>query len=138
MAARKQRSALGVGATTLLTVLVVLLLATFSVLSLVSARSDLQLSQMAVSSVQASYTADSQATQWYAELDSFCAANASRDLRAALQQADYELLDSPTDGLVATKTFPAGEKRQLVASVAIAEDGSTTIRQWQISATSTS
>ncbi|MDR2108677.1 MAG: hypothetical protein LBP28_04360 [Coriobacteriales bacterium] len=131
MAAGRQRSAVGVGVSTLITVLVVLLLATFSILSLVSARSDLQLSRMATSSAQDFYAADSQATRWYAELDTFCAANASNDLRRALQEKGYELLESSSDALVVTKAFAVGEKRQLTVSIAVTADGSTTIRQWQ-------
>jgi hypothetical protein len=138
MTGRKQRSALGIGVTTLITILVVMLLATFSVLSLVSARSDLHLSQMAVQSTQDYYAAESEATQWYAQLDSFLATKPSGDLRAALKQAGYVLLDSPTDDLVVSKVFPAGEKRKLTVSIAIAADGSTTIRQWQTAPIATS
>jgi hypothetical protein len=55
-----------VGVITLVTTLVVLLLATFCVLSLVQARNDLELATKASASTAAYYKADSAATQWYA------------------------------------------------------------------------
>jgi hypothetical protein len=65
-AKRTSRSAMGVGIAALVTTLVVLLLATFSVLSLVQARDDEHLARQAANSAEVYYQADSAATRWYA------------------------------------------------------------------------
>jgi hypothetical protein len=195
---KKQRSAMGIGVTTLVTILVVMLLATFSVLSLVSARSDLNLSEMTIRSASDYYDANNEATRWYAQLDAICVANSAAaanngasasagaaganngansaanasasasssaanasasssaagaaganpganngtgsaantnidaDLERLLRQNGYNQISEDDAGLMVSEVFQAGEKRQLSVSVAIAKDGKTTVRQWQI------
>ncbi|MDR2671856.1 MAG: hypothetical protein LBC35_00870 [Coriobacteriales bacterium] len=127
------RSALGVGVTTLVTILVVLLMASFAVLSLVTARSDLALSDSAITSVTDYYKADAAATQWYAELDSFCSrlTGTVSDYQAMLEATGYATVLTADGEIRVTQDFAMGETRHLIVTVAIERDKTTTIRQWQ-------
>ncbi|MCL2756744.1 MAG: hypothetical protein FWD43_01525 [Coriobacteriia bacterium] len=127
------RSALGIGVTTLVTVLVVMLLAAFSVLSLASARSDMRLSSMSAQSVSDYYAADSEATMWYSALDSLLARSASQstDWDRVLRNAGYSVQRASDGGIQVRETFAMGPYRELVVTVAIAENGTPMIRQWQ-------
>ncbi|MDR1714163.1 MAG: hypothetical protein LBR39_08460 [Coriobacteriales bacterium] len=103
---RTSRSAVGVGLTTIVTIMVVVLLTTFSVLALVSANSDLRLSRMATTSAQSYYQADSAAQRWLTELDR----------------------TSPGEH---SASFPIDAHRSLEVTVQIMPDGSIQIQQWQ-------
>ncbi|MDR1359287.1 MAG: hypothetical protein LBJ48_08080 [Coriobacteriales bacterium] len=129
----QKRSALGIGVTTLVTILVVLLLATFSVLSLVLARSNLELSQRAATQAQSYYAADSEATVWYAALDTFAATmeGAPTDFAEQLKEAGYEPQTSDAGELVLTQGFAINDQRTLMVTIAVNSDKTTTIRQWQ-------
>ncbi len=129
----KKRSALGIGVTTLVTILVVLLLAAFAVLSLVSARSNLGLSQMATDQAQLYYAADSEATIWYAELDVFAAhmAGEPASFQAQLSQAGYTAQTTDSGELRVTEGFSINENRTLMVTIEVNDDRTTTIRQWQ-------
>ena len=130
---RGQRSAMGIGVTTLVTVMVVMLLATFSVLSLVSARSDMNLTQMAAQAAADYYAADSMAVTWYAELDAFMRnrLNDQVNWEDTLRSAGYNITQTADGELLVSTSFVMGQKRELVVSVAIAADGTSTIRQWR-------
>jgi flagellar basal body-associated protein FliL len=130
---KKSRSALGVGVITLVTILVVLLLAAFSVLSLVSARSDYNLSTMATESAENYYKADSAATEWYAQLDEAAGKlTGSAELyQAALEDAGYTVNRTNLGELRVTQSFTMGAGRQLDVTVAVLNDKTTIIRQWQ-------
>jgi len=129
----KKRSALGVGVTTLVTIIVVVLLTAFAVLSLVSARSNLRLSEMAVSQIQRYYEADSTATVWYAELNDFVATleGAPQDFEGQLVAAGYQILYNEENILMVYKGFSVSEHRYLTVTIAVNDDRTTTIRQWQ-------
>jgi len=129
----KGRSALGIGVTTLITVLVVMLLAAFSVLSLASARSDIRLSRMAAQSASDYYAADSEATTWYAALDTFLdrANEPASGWEIVLRYAGYNVQQSASGELQVREVFAMGSFRELVVTVAVAPDGTPTIRQWQ-------
>ncbi len=128
----RKRSALGIGVTTLVTILVVLLLAAFSVLSLASARSDLALSQRAVEQAEHYYAADSEATVWYAELDAFAAnlTGLPDDYASQLQSAGYDVSAEGSE-LRVFRSFALSEYQSLMVTIAINDDKTTTIRQWQ-------
>jgi flagellar basal body-associated protein FliL len=129
----QKRSALGVGIITLVTIMVVLLLAAFSVLSLVSARSDLRLSEMSTTQVQSYYAADSEATAWYAELDAFAAqlSGSPESYEEQLTLAGY-LAESTADGeLRVSRGFAINDTRTLMVTIAVNDERTTTIRQWQ-------
>ncbi|MCL2529612.1 MAG: hypothetical protein FWE41_04695 [Coriobacteriia bacterium] len=129
----KKRSALGVGVTTLVTIIVVVLLTAFSVLSLVSALSSERLSEMAVTQIENYYEADSEATVWYAELDAFAAGltGSPDEYARQLTSGGYTLLQGSEDTLLVTQRFDLSEFRSLVVTVAINDDKTTTIKQWQ-------
>lgn len=132
-AEQKKRSALGIGVATLVTIMVVLLLASFSVLSLVSAQSNYHLSQMAADQAGMYYTADSEATVWYAELDTFVA-TLEGDLNGVAEQlttAGYDTELTSAGELRVYNSFAISDKRMLTVTIAVAEDKTTTIRQWQ-------
>ena len=128
-----RRSALGIGVTTLVTIMVVLLLAAFSVLSLVSARSNLHLSEMTAARAEVYYAADSNATVWYAELDTF-AASLSGDLstfEGQLTRAGYDVEVTSFGEIRVMESFPINNNRNLVVTIAVNDDKTTIIRQWQ-------
>lgn len=152
---RRKRSALGVGVTTLVTVIVVLLLTAFAVLSLVSARSNLRLSEMAIEQTQNYYAADYEALSWYAELDAFAAAldGEPSEFADQLRSAGYEVeivtqsstgdenasevtgsdqgsTDTRGELRVANR-FTIQENQSLMVTVTVNDDRTTTIRQWQ-------
>ena len=129
----KRRSALGVGATTLVTIVTVLLLVTLSVLSLVSARSNLELSQMVVEQAKSYYDADREATVWYANLDTFVGTLNGEESAFAeqLREAGYEIQEADNTELRVIKSFTVHDTQTLMVSVQINGDKTTTIRQWQ-------
>jgi len=129
----KKRSALGIGVTTLVTIIVVVLLTAFAVLSLVSALSNMRLSEMAVSQIERYYAADSEATIWYAELDAVAAAltGSPDEYAEQLANAGYTLWQGDEDVLLVTESFDLSEFRSLMVTVAINDDKTTTIKQWQ-------
>ena len=129
----KKRTALGVGITTLVTIVVVVLMTSFAVLTLVSAQSNLRLSEMAIAQAQRYYSADSEATVWYAGLE-VQAANLTggpSEYAQQLQRAGYTLLANDEDLLLVSQSFAVSEFRSLVVTVEINDDTTTTIRQWQ-------
>jgi hypothetical protein len=134
---KQARSALGVGVTTLITILMVMLLAAFAVLSLATARSDDSLTQLTAKSVQAYYEADSEAAEWYANLDGDVKTlEAARGgLAPALAQRGYSASEVNGEVLV-SKSFPVGDTRLLTVVIAVLADGTTSIRQWQTTSVS--
>ena len=144
----KPRSAIGVGIATLVTILVAVLLTTFSVLAFVTARADLRLSNKAVESTQSYYIADGQAEEWLAELDAHVVEGEggtlwilAGDFAAALADAGYKAATS-TDGtstggastderVVVKESFSIDDRRELVVEVAINKDGGLDILRWQ-------
>jgi len=129
----QKRSALGIGVTTLVTIVVVVLLTAFAVLQLVSARSNLRLSEMAVTQIQHYYSADSEATIWYAELDAFVAdlTGSPDEYAQQLTTSGYALLQNEGDKLLVTQSFEVSGYRALMVTVAVNDDKTTTIKQWQ-------
>lgn len=81
-------SPIGVGVITLITVLLVLCLTIFSILTYSSAKADLQLSQVNADAVSAYYAADSQAAELYAEF----AAGTDAELDTTLSVSDTQNL----------------------------------------------
>lgn len=84
----KHSSPIGVGVTTILTVLLVLTLAVFSALTYASARADLALSRKNADTVTAYYAADSRARQLQEEF----AAGLDDELEATLPMTDAQSL----------------------------------------------
>ena len=147
------RSALGVGISTLVTIIVAVLLTTFAVLTLVTARADLRLSTRAIESTQNYYEADSDAEIWLTELDAFvnqeegqleydwrqstldaflAQPQALTDLAASLTAAGYNVQAAEDESILVTETFPIDDRRELVVKVLIGTDGRLSIHTWQV------
>lgn len=131
---RASRSALGVGMATLVTIMVAVLLTVFSVLTLVSARSDLRLSSKAIESTQAYYQADSQAEQWLAEVDGIVsqAVSSGTDIAVALGDQGFWATTASDGQILLTQDFPIANNRKLVVELAINSSGSVTVQKWQV------
>ena len=128
--ASKPRSAIGIGITTLVTIIVAVLLTTFAVLTLVTARADLRLSNKAIESTQNYYAADSLAELWLAELDDFFSKD-HEDLAVAIALAKYKV-DTASDGrMLVFEQFVIDDKRYLLVEVAVDSYGNLDILTWK-------
>jgi hypothetical protein len=125
---------MGVGVTTLVTIMVVLLLTVFAVLTLASARSDEHLSQMAANAVSDYYAADGEATTWYATLAEAAKGKDTEANVLALATEGYTVTRASNGGLIVKNSFAMGVNRQLMVTVQIDGNGGCTITQWQTSA----
>jgi len=126
----RPRTAIGTGITTLVTIIVAVLLTTFSVLTLVTARADLRLSNKAIESTQSYYAADSQAEQWLAKLDAFTAGSHA-DLAGALRTAGYRVSIMGDGRILVTESFSIDGKRDLVVEAAIDTSGRIDVLVWK-------
>lgn len=127
---KRARSAIGVGITTLVTIMVAVLLTTFSVLTLVTARADLRLSQKTVESTASYYLADGLAEQWLADLDALLQQNNNPSADDLL--AGGFLVGETEDGRLAVwQEFAIDENRELRVEVALNSDGSMALYRWQ-------
>ena len=129
-AGSRPRTAIGVGITTLVTIIVAVLLTTFSVLTLVTARADLRLSNKAIESTQSYYTADSEAEQWLAVLDNFVI-RSHVDLLRDLNSAGYKVSTAVDGRILVTESFFMDSKRDLLVEVAIDSNGRIDILTWK-------
>ena len=128
--ANKPRSAIGVGITTLVTIIVAVLLTTFSVLTLVTARADLRLSTKAIESTQNYYAADGEAERWLAEVDEFFNRE-HEDLALAIELAGYQVETADDGRILVTEQFIIDDKRYLVVEVVIDSHGRLEVRTWK-------
>jgi hypothetical protein len=128
---RENRSAMGVGVTTIVTVLVVLLLTAFAVLTLASARQDLGLSEIAVDAAADYYAADGEARSWYAGLAQATAGTSAEDRMAVLQAAGYQPNVGDDNSILVSKAFEIGGVRSLAVEVSIDAQGGLTVTRWQ-------
>ena len=129
-AGSKPRTAIGVGITTLVTIIVAVLLTTFSVLTLVTARADLRLSNKAIESTESYYAADSAAEQWLAILDNFVI-RGHADLLKNLNSAGYKVTTAGDGRILITESFSMDDKRDLLVEVAIDSSGRIDILTWK-------
>jgi hypothetical protein len=128
----KSRSAVGIGLTTLVTVMVIVLLTTFSVLTLVSAHSDLNLTTKALQATSDYYAADTEAEQWLATLDATIQRSWDEAGLNALDANGYHyVLDTEGEGCLVTQTFAIGSNRQLSVEIAVSGEGDLTVIKWQ-------
>jgi hypothetical protein len=103
--------------------MVALLLTTFSVLALASARADLRLSEKVVASTQGYYAADGQAAQWLADLDAFLRDRSGADADAA---ASAEApADAGTGADAADPADPAAPQADSALAAALSSAGYT-------------
>jgi hypothetical protein len=125
-----------VGIISLLTLLTVLMLTAFSVLSLVSARSDLRLNELAAQAVGDYYEADGQAERWWMGLCQTVSAAQPQDLPQRLSAGSYAF-EADGEGYRITATFPVGTAKVLQAEALATPgaDGVTLTRtQWRTAA----
>jgi hypothetical protein len=120
----------GIGACSILMIFVVLCLTTFGLLSLVSARADLRLSQEARLSAERYYAADAQTDLTLSQIDQVLAdlrANGGISSGAFAQHAAVRLAEIPavveTDGRTALITAPMGERQFLRTTLTLLPNG---------------
>jgi hypothetical protein len=131
MSAKKGgRSAIGVGIATLVTIMVAVLLTTFSVLTLVTASADLRLSYKTVESTTNYYAADSAAELWLGDLDAFLA-ESENPTELDLSSAGYTVSTNDEGRVVVSQEFPIDTTRVLVLEVAVEPGGTLDILKWQ-------
>jgi hypothetical protein len=118
---------MGVGIATLVTIMVAVLLTTFSVLTLVTASADLRLSNKTVESVHNYYKADSAAEEWLAEMDADGWLSVVTD--SSQRYIPSESIDD--DHMKISHEFPIDDLRVLTVEVIIDRDGSIDILKWQ-------
>ena len=125
-----------VGVISLLTLLTVLLLTAFSVLSLVSARSDLRLNELAAQAVGDYYEADGQAETWWMGLCQTVSNAQPQDLPQRLSAGGYTF-ETDGAGYRITAAVPVGATKVLQAE-ALATPGADgvalTRTQWRTEA----
>ncbi len=109
---KQHQTGAGIGAASILVILMCLCLTVFGVLSLVTARADRKLTEQTIAAAEAYYRADAAAQQQFAALDA--AARAGTDLRQALPEAVV------ADGKV-SYAVPVSEG--LLLSVVLEKDG---------------
>ncbi|MDR1184671.1 MAG: hypothetical protein LBK67_07740 [Coriobacteriales bacterium] len=126
----RSRSALGVGLSTVMTVMVVVLLTTFSVLALVSARAELRLANRAIESTANYYTADGEAERWLADLDAFISEERG-DREGDLASAGYQVSATDEGQTKLTESFAIDERRDLIVEIALDSAGEMDILRWQ-------
>jgi hypothetical protein len=121
------RSAIGVGIATLVTIMVAVLLTTFSVLTLVTASADLRLSNKTVESAENYYAADGAAELWLADLDADGWLGVMTD--SSMKYMPKESIDD--DHMKISQEFPIDDLRVLSVEVVLASDGTIDILTWQ-------
>lgn len=132
MSQKKALSAMGIGVTSLLTIMAVLLLTSFAVLSLVSARSDLRLSERAAQAATDFYAADSEAELWYMQLDADLLSASGDALEQTLASQGYAV-EPHEDGLKVSEHFRINDTKNLYVEILVdtAQAPSTKILRWQ-------
>jgi hypothetical protein len=122
--------------------MVAVLLTTFSVLALVSARADLRLSDKAADSVESYYAADGEAEKWLAAIDVLIQQTLAErpaaagpvsldDFTGALSSAGYEAVPTADGRAQVSATFVIDERRDLVVEIALDSAGEIDILRWQ-------
>lgn len=141
------RTGLGVGASSILVIFVLLCLVTFATLSLVSARADRNLSQKAVSHTLEYYAASNEAEQILTQADSLladCAAQADGEAEyqvlAAQALASLGTCETREGTAVLQYTVGISENQTLSCSIAAvwplqSGDGFYRIERWQVEST---
>jgi len=129
-AGKSASAAIGLGVSSLLTVMAVLLLTSFALLSLLSANSDLLMSQKAAQAVKEYYAADCQAVTWMMHLTQTMAHTDEIPVDVKLYQAGFEA-EYTNEAYIVNKTFSMGEKKNLIVSASVSTGGVIRILLWQ-------
>jgi len=129
------RTGIGVGITTLVTILVVLLLTTFSIMTLASARYDYRLSTLTADATAGYYAADREACRWVAEVKTiienrpqaeWSEAVLSTEENVSVQRID----DAQAEALIVYCEFEIDTNLMLEVRVVITGNGELTIIDW--------
>lgn len=134
---KKTQMGLGVGASSILLIFVLLCLTTFATLSLVSAQADARLSGKTAESVSAYYEADARAEELLAEIDGALQSvpvgegylQACVGLLAALDGVD---VSQDEDGLSVSYQVAAGENQQLQVTLEVPASGGYRLTGWKM------
>ena len=129
-AGKSASAAIGLGVSSLLTVMAVLLLTSFALLSLLSANSDLLMSQKAAQAVKEYYAADCQAETWMMHLKQTITNTDEIPVDVKLHQAGFQA-EYANEEYIVNKTFPMGEKKNLMVSASVSASGGIRILFWQ-------
>ena len=129
-AGKRATAAIGLGVTSLLTVMAVILLTSFALLSVLSANSDMLMSEKAAQAVKEYYAADCQAETWWMQLKQTIDNGDESPIDVKLNQAGFETELINGEYLV-NKTFSVGDKKNLTVSASVSESGESRIVLWQ-------
>lgn len=124
---------IGAGITSLVTIFMVLLLTTFSVLSLVSARYDWKLTEQTFTATADYYTADYAACEWLSEIEAAFEKTDSDDWTSlVVETSDDVFLVEDESGWQACRSFSIDQRRELLVGLKIRADGQIEITRWVI------
>ncbi len=128
------KSVVSIGIVSLITFFTVLLLVTFSVLIIVGARSDAQLSKQAAAAVTNYYIADGKAEQRLEMIhNTYLEEQATGDLTPALKAIGVNVVETTAEGVVVDYTISIDTNRELYCKIFIPADApENMVRQnWQ-------
>jgi uncharacterized membrane protein len=112
---------LGVGASSILMILLALFLSTFAVLSLASARSDAKQTQTAIESTQNYYLAESETEEIYAQIDAALYTNGIDGFNSVNIETDNITVYYESDQIVFA--VPIDDDKVLESTLQIVKDG---------------
>lgn len=133
---KKTQMGLGVGASSILLIFVLLCLTTFATLSLVSAQADARLSEKSAETVRAYYEADARAEELLAEIDeTLRSVPAGEDYLPAcaglLSGLDGVSASQDGEGLTVSYSVAAGENQQLRVTLTVPPSGGYRLTGWK-------
>ena len=134
------RQSIGIGITTLVTVFMVLLLTTFSVLTMVSARYDLNLSSRTVEATTSYYAVDQEACQWVGEIQVLLATRPQSEWSTAINESALDVStqieysdDGNWAGITVDRQLTIDQWRLLNIRLFIDDDGQIYFLDWRSS-----
>jgi len=133
MARLAYKSSIGVGVSTIVTIFMVLLMTTFSMLTLASAKFDYNLSRLTNQATGDYYAADCQACQWLAEVQSIVDEQPPGQWIDSIGSLNPDTrVDQQTDNqaIVVYTSFRIDSKRFLDVSISIDGTGRIQIIDW--------
>lgn len=133
----KKTTGINIGGSSILVIFIVLCLTTFSILSMVSARADLRLTEKSIAASAGFYAADLQAESIYAALD-HAFRNHTEVTPEKWRTTVLTILPGATVDSDRTVRYiiPVNEGRQLEVALAVSEDLSCLVRSiWRVNNT---
>ena len=127
---KRTSAAIGIGVTTLLTVMAVMLLLSFAMLSLLSAHSDSILSEKAAQAIKDYYIADCQAEMWWMKLNQTVKNTDETLVSERLSAGGFEA-EFLEGNYIVRNAFFMGDNKNLLVCAEISESGEIRILLWQ-------